>query len=231
MSGITPCLWFDGNAEEAAKFYASLFPNSHVDAVHRAPSDYPSGKTDDVLLVEFTLMGQPFTGLNGGPQFKFNEAISFQIPVDRRPIGRRMRRSRRICGSLWSRTARRLRRRGAGIHAEDLRHLRPLRPRAGADLKRRAGWHAVVTTALDDAHMEEGVARAITKRDEAKAFVGVVPLDGSSDGGARRAVELWATRRRIAEITGRRFVVVVIEITAAVRAKISVSAAHVTSWG
>jgi predicted 3-demethylubiquinone-9 3-methyltransferase (glyoxalase superfamily) len=81
MSGITPCLWFDGNAEEAAKFYASLFPNSHVDAVHRAPSDYPSGKTGDVLLVEFTLMGQPFTGLNGGPQFQFNEAISFQIAV------------------------------------------------------------------------------------------------------------------------------------------------------
>src|SRR5262249_22389416 len=81
MSGITPCLWFDGNAEEAAKFYASLFPNSHVDAVHRAPSDYPSGKAGDVLLVEFTLMGQPFTGLNGGPQFQFNEAISFQIPM------------------------------------------------------------------------------------------------------------------------------------------------------
>jgi predicted 3-demethylubiquinone-9 3-methyltransferase (glyoxalase superfamily) len=82
MSGITPCLWFDGNAEEAAKFYASLFPNSHVDAVHRAPSDYPSGKAGDVLLVEFTLMGQPFAGLNGGPQFQFNEAISFQIPAE-----------------------------------------------------------------------------------------------------------------------------------------------------
>src|SRR6202030_104426 len=82
MSGITPCLWFDGNAEEAAKFYASLFPNSHVDAVHRAPNDYPSGKAGDVLLVEFTLMGQPFTGLNGGPVFKFNEAVSFQIPVE-----------------------------------------------------------------------------------------------------------------------------------------------------
>jgi predicted 3-demethylubiquinone-9 3-methyltransferase (glyoxalase superfamily) len=82
MSGITPCLWFDGNAEEAAKFYASLFPDSHVDAVHRAPSDYPAGKTGDVLMVEFRLMGQPFTGLNGGPQFQFNEAISFQIPVE-----------------------------------------------------------------------------------------------------------------------------------------------------
>ncbi len=82
MAGITPCLWFDGNAEEAAKFYVSLFPNSHIEAVHRAPSDYPSGKAGDVLMVEFTLMGQPFSGLNGGPQFRFNEAISFQIPVE-----------------------------------------------------------------------------------------------------------------------------------------------------
>src|SRR5437764_686614 len=82
MSTMTPCLWFDGKAEEAANFYASLFPDSHVDAVHRAPSDYPSGKAGDVLMVEFTLMGRPFTGLNGGPQFRFNEAISFQIPVE-----------------------------------------------------------------------------------------------------------------------------------------------------
>jgi predicted 3-demethylubiquinone-9 3-methyltransferase (glyoxalase superfamily) len=82
MSDITPCLWFDGNAEEAANFYASLFPDSHVDAVHRAPGDYPSGKAGGVLMVEFTLMNRPFTGLNGGPQFRFNEAISFQIPVE-----------------------------------------------------------------------------------------------------------------------------------------------------
>jgi predicted 3-demethylubiquinone-9 3-methyltransferase (glyoxalase superfamily) len=82
MSEITPCFWFDGNAEEAANFYASLFPDSHVDAVHRAPGDYPSGKAGGVLTVEFTLMGRPFTGLNGGPSFKFNEAISFQIPVE-----------------------------------------------------------------------------------------------------------------------------------------------------
>jgi predicted 3-demethylubiquinone-9 3-methyltransferase (glyoxalase superfamily) len=81
MSTITPCLWFDGKAEEAANFYASLFPDSHVDAIHRAPGDYPSGKAGDVLMVDFTLMGRPFTGLNGGPQFRFNEAISFQIPV------------------------------------------------------------------------------------------------------------------------------------------------------
>ena len=82
MSKITPCLWFDRNAEAAATFYASVFPDSRVDAVHRAPSAYPSGKAGDALLVEFTLMGQKFTGLNGGPMFRFNEAISFQIPVE-----------------------------------------------------------------------------------------------------------------------------------------------------
>ena len=82
MSTITPCLWFDGTAEQAANFYASLLPDSHVDSIHRAPGDYPSGKAGDVLTVEFTLMGQPFMGLNGGPHFKFNEAVSFQIPVD-----------------------------------------------------------------------------------------------------------------------------------------------------
>jgi predicted 3-demethylubiquinone-9 3-methyltransferase (glyoxalase superfamily) len=82
MQSITPCLWFDGKAEEAANFYVSVFPDSRVDAVHRAPSDYPSGKAGDVLTVEFTLIGRPFTGLNGGPLFRFNEAISFQIPVE-----------------------------------------------------------------------------------------------------------------------------------------------------
>jgi predicted 3-demethylubiquinone-9 3-methyltransferase (glyoxalase superfamily) len=82
MTTITPCLWFDGNAEEAARFYSSLFPDSRLDKVNRAPSDYPSGKAGDVLMVEFTLMGRPFVGLNGGPHFAFNEAVSFQIPVD-----------------------------------------------------------------------------------------------------------------------------------------------------
>jgi len=79
---ITPCLWFDGNAEEAANFYAAQFPNSRVDAVQRAPDDYPAGKAGAVLMVEFTLMGRRFTALNGGPHFQFNEAISFQIPVE-----------------------------------------------------------------------------------------------------------------------------------------------------
>ena len=79
---IAPCLWFDGQAEEAAKLYVSLLPDSRVDAVHRAPADYPSGRKGDVLTVEFTLAGRKFTGLNGGPNFKFNEAISFQIYCD-----------------------------------------------------------------------------------------------------------------------------------------------------
>jgi predicted 3-demethylubiquinone-9 3-methyltransferase (glyoxalase superfamily) len=79
MSKIAPCLWFDGQAEEAANFYVSLLPDSRIDGVHRAPADYPSGRQGDVLTVEFTLAGQKFVGLNGGPHFKFNEAVSFQI--------------------------------------------------------------------------------------------------------------------------------------------------------
>ena len=79
MTRITPCLWYDGNAEEAATLYASIFPDSSVDAVHRSPSDYPSGKTGDVLTVDFTVMGMKFLGLNGGPMFKFDEAVSFII--------------------------------------------------------------------------------------------------------------------------------------------------------
>jgi len=78
---ITPCLWFDGNGEDAARFYASLFPDSRIDRIVRAPADYPSGKQGDALVVEFTLMGRPFTALNGGPNFSFTEAVSLQIPV------------------------------------------------------------------------------------------------------------------------------------------------------
>lgn len=78
-SKIAPCLWFDGQAEEAANFYAATFPDSRVDAVNRAPADYPSGKAGDVLTVEFTLLGMQFVGLNGGPEFRFDEAISFQV--------------------------------------------------------------------------------------------------------------------------------------------------------
>jgi len=73
------CLWYDGNAEEAAKFYADTFPDSFVSAVHRAPGDYPSGKQGDVLTVEFTVMGIPCIGLNGGPAFTHDEAFSFQV--------------------------------------------------------------------------------------------------------------------------------------------------------
>ncbi len=79
---ITPCLWFDGQAEEAARFYASLFEGSSVDRVVRSPADNPSSKAGDVLVVEFTLAGSNFIGLNGGPIFKFNEAVSLQILCD-----------------------------------------------------------------------------------------------------------------------------------------------------
>src|SRR5262245_35500564 len=79
---IAPCLWFNKNVEEAATFYAATFPNSRVTAVHKAPGDYPSGKAGDVLTVEFTVLGQPFVGLNGGPAFTFTEAVSFQVFTD-----------------------------------------------------------------------------------------------------------------------------------------------------
>lgn len=79
MPMITPCLWFDGQAEEAAELYVSLFPNSHVDAINRAPGDNPSGSEGSVLMVGFTLDGRRFTALNGGPQFPFTEAISLEI--------------------------------------------------------------------------------------------------------------------------------------------------------
>ena len=79
MSKITPCLWFDGTAEEAARLYTSIFPDSRIDAVHRSPADNPSTSKDEVLTVDFTLSGQPFIGLNGGPAFQFNEAVSFSI--------------------------------------------------------------------------------------------------------------------------------------------------------
>ncbi|MBA3313290.1 MAG: VOC family protein [Planctomycetota bacterium] len=75
----TICLWYDRDAEEAARFYAETFPDSSVDAVHRAPADYPSGKQGDVLTVEFTVMGIPCLGLNGGPGVEHNWAFSFQV--------------------------------------------------------------------------------------------------------------------------------------------------------
>jgi predicted 3-demethylubiquinone-9 3-methyltransferase (glyoxalase superfamily) len=79
MQKVTPCLWFDGQAEEAARFYVSLLPDSKIDRVIRSPIDTPSGPAGMVLVVEFTLGGNKFVGLNGGPQYKFTEAVSFQI--------------------------------------------------------------------------------------------------------------------------------------------------------
>ena len=82
MGKNTVCLWYDKNAEAAARFYAEVFPDSFVSAVHRAPTDYPSGQAGDVLTVEFTVAGVPCLGLNGGPAFKHSEAFSFQIATD-----------------------------------------------------------------------------------------------------------------------------------------------------
>jgi 2-polyprenyl-6-hydroxyphenyl methylase/3-demethylubiquinone-9 3-methyltransferase len=82
VSKNTICLWYDDTALDAAKFYAATFPDSAVGAVHHAPGDYPSGKQGDVLTVEFTVMGIPCLGLNGGPEFEHNEAFSFQVATD-----------------------------------------------------------------------------------------------------------------------------------------------------
>jgi predicted 3-demethylubiquinone-9 3-methyltransferase (glyoxalase superfamily) len=76
------CLWYEGDAEAAAKFYAATFPVSHVGKVHRAPGDYPDGKQGDALTVEFTVLGMPCIGLNGGPRFKHSEAFSFQVSTE-----------------------------------------------------------------------------------------------------------------------------------------------------
>lgn len=79
---VYPCLWFDGNGEEAANFYVSVVPGSSVDKVWRSPADTPSGPEGMVLLVDFTIAGQQFQGLNGGPEFKFSEAVSFVIECE-----------------------------------------------------------------------------------------------------------------------------------------------------
>lgn len=75
----TVCLWYEGGAEDAARFYAATFPDSRVGAVYRAPSDFPDGKEGDVLTVEFTVLGIPCIGLNGGPAFQQSEAFLFQV--------------------------------------------------------------------------------------------------------------------------------------------------------
>jgi predicted 3-demethylubiquinone-9 3-methyltransferase (glyoxalase superfamily) len=79
MSGITPCLWFDGQAEQAAELYVSIFPDSSIDKISRAAADTPSGAKGTVITVEFTIRGDRFVGLNGGPDFTFSEAISFVV--------------------------------------------------------------------------------------------------------------------------------------------------------
>jgi predicted 3-demethylubiquinone-9 3-methyltransferase (glyoxalase superfamily) len=79
VSNVTICLWYDKDAEAAARFYSKTFPDSSVGAVQKAPSDFPGGKKGDPLVVEFTVLGIPCIGLNGGPEFKHNEAFSFQV--------------------------------------------------------------------------------------------------------------------------------------------------------
>jgi predicted 3-demethylubiquinone-9 3-methyltransferase (glyoxalase superfamily) len=79
MSHVTICLWYDKDAEAAARFYARTFPDSKMGAIRTAPSDYPNGKAGDALVVEFTVLGIPCIGLNGGPAIKHNEAFSFQV--------------------------------------------------------------------------------------------------------------------------------------------------------
>jgi predicted 3-demethylubiquinone-9 3-methyltransferase (glyoxalase superfamily) len=78
----TICLWYNGDAEEAARFYASTFPDSELKAVHHAPSDYPSGKEGDVITAEFTVLGIPCIGINGGPGIAHNIAFSFQVATE-----------------------------------------------------------------------------------------------------------------------------------------------------
>lgn len=82
MAKNTICLWFEKDAEAAARFYAETFPDSTVGAVHRAPGDYPSGKEGDALTVAFTVVGIPCMGINGGPMFQHNEAFSFQVTTE-----------------------------------------------------------------------------------------------------------------------------------------------------
>jgi predicted 3-demethylubiquinone-9 3-methyltransferase (glyoxalase superfamily) len=82
MDKITPTLWFDGKAEEAARFYTSLIPNSRIESIDRSPGETPNGPKDMVLTVNFTLAGRSYQGLNGGPDFKFNEAVSFTIDCE-----------------------------------------------------------------------------------------------------------------------------------------------------
>lgn len=82
IAKVFPCLWFNGNVEEAAEFYVTLLPDSHIDNVWRSPADTPSGPAGTVLTVDFTLAGQRLQGLNGGPEFTFSEAVSFVISCE-----------------------------------------------------------------------------------------------------------------------------------------------------
>ena len=154
-SKIRPCLWHDGDAEEAARFYVSLLPDSRIDRIARSPADNPSTQEGEVLTVEFTLAGQPFLGLNGGPAFRFNEAVSFQIETEDQAETDR----------LWSALA-------AG--GEELecswvkdrwglcwqivpRRLNELMAHPDADVARKAMQSMMTMTRIDIAKLEEAV--------------------------------------------------------------------------
>ena len=122
--------------------------------------------------------------------------------------------------------------RGAGVDAQNFGYLRPFGAGTGANFERRARRHAAVAAALDDAHMQEGIAGSVGKLNKAETLVGVVPFDDGLDRGAGGRVKpLGAELRRRSEIAPGRFVVIVVETTATGRTKISVSAAHVSAWG
>jgi len=82
VTSVAPCLWFDGKAEEAARFYVSLLPDSRIDRVNRTPADTPFAPAGSAVIIEFTLAGSPYLALNGGPQFTFTEAISLSVACD-----------------------------------------------------------------------------------------------------------------------------------------------------
>ncbi len=153
---LTPCLWYHGTAEEAATFYAATFPGSSVDAVHRAPADYPGGQAGNVLTVEFTVCGTRFLGLNGGPGFPHTQAVSFQIHTDDQAETDRLwgavignggtEQACSWCQDRW------------GVHWQIVPRALTQALAAGGDIARRAFAAMMAMTKLDVAALERAVA-------------------------------------------------------------------------
>lgn len=160
---VTPCLWFNGDAEDAATFYVTLLPESRIDRIVRAPTDTPAGPEGSVLVVEFTLAGQSYLALNGGPQFRFTEAVSFQVLTDDQEETDRLWEAitgnggaESMCGWCkdrwglsWQITPRRL---------MDL-NTDPDRARAGRSMQAMMGMGKIDIAALESAADEQGGAR------------------------------------------------------------------------